>query len=261
MKRIETILFLLGCVLFVGLVWNIGVGELWRQLTSLGWGIIPFLLAEGLAEAIHTVGWRHCLPKNLKSVPLLYLFRVRLAGYAINYFTPTAALGGELTKVSLLTEKGPMTEATSGVLIGKVCFAVAHLLFVALGTVVIVRSVHLSTMEWVSLLASGLLVGAGILTFFLLQKYGKLGALYSLVGGEKPGRTAVEKSRLGPYGGGWRIVQCILSRPSRGHGAGDGLAFDRVFHRNYTLTRGFFCTRSIHPLPSRPGRRYYLFGF
>ncbi len=177
MKRIETILFLLGCALFVGLVWNIGVGELWRQLASLGWGIIPFLVAEGLAEAIHTVGWRQCLPKNLKSVSLFYLFRVRLAGYAINYFTPTAALGGELTKVSLLTEKGSMTEATSGVLIGKVCFAMAHLLFVALGTVVVVRSVHLSVMEWVSLLVSGLLVGAGILTFFLLQKHGKLGAL------------------------------------------------------------------------------------
>lgn len=177
MKRIETILFLLGCALFVGLVWHIGPTELWRQLTSLGWGIIPFILAEGLAEAIHTVAWRHCLPRNLKSVSLIYLFRVRLAGYAINYFTPTAALGGELTKVSLLTEKGPVTEATSGVLIGKVCFALAHLLFVALGTIVIVRSVHFTTMEWVSLLVSGLLVAAGILTFFLLQKYGKLGGL------------------------------------------------------------------------------------
>src|SRR5689334_10025131 len=99
MKRIETILFVLGCVLFTGLVWSIGVGELWRQLTSLGWRIFPFILAEGLGEALHTVAWRHCLPKNLKSVPLFFLFRVRLAGYAINYFTPTAALGGELTKV------------------------------------------------------------------------------------------------------------------------------------------------------------------
>jgi hypothetical protein len=177
MKRLETILFLLGCALFVGLVWSIGPGELWRQLTSLGWGIIPFILAEGLAEAIHTVAWRHCLPKNLKAVPLPFLFRVRLAGYAINYFTPTAALGGELTKVSLLTEKGSMTEATSGVLIGKVCFAMAHLLFVALGTLVILRSVHFSTVEWVSLFVSGLLVASGILTFFLLQKYGKLGGL------------------------------------------------------------------------------------
>jgi len=177
MKRIETVLFVLGCALFAGLMWSIGVGELWRQLTSLGWGIIPFILIEGLAEGIHTIAWRHCLPKHLKSVSLLFLFRVRLAGYAINYFTPTAALGGELTKASLLTEKGTATEATSGVLIGKVCFALAHILFVALGTVVIVRSVHLSAWEWISLLVSGLLVATGIVIFLLLQKYGKIGGL------------------------------------------------------------------------------------
>jgi len=149
MKRIETILFILGCVLFLALMWNLGVGELWRQWTSLGWGIVPFIVAEGVSELIHTVAWRHCLSKNLRSVPLFYLFRVRLSGYAINYFTPTAAMGGELTKVSLLTAKGEMTEAASGVLIGKVCFAGAHILFVALGTVVIARTVHLSALVWV----------------------------------------------------------------------------------------------------------------
>ena len=92
-KRIETILFLLGCALFVGLVRSVGVHELWTELRSLGWWIIPFILAEGAAEAIHTIAWRYCLPGNLRRVSLFYLFRVRLAGYAINYFTPTAALG------------------------------------------------------------------------------------------------------------------------------------------------------------------------
>ena len=190
MKRIETVLFLLGCALFVGLVWSVGPGELWRQLTLLGWGIFPFILAEGASEVIHTVGWRHCLSGNLRRLPLFFLFRVRMAGYAINYFTPTAALGGEFTKVSLLSAKGQMTEAASGVLIGKVCFAVAHLAFVAIGMLFIVRSVHFSTLEWVPLLFSALLVTAGIATFFLLQKYGKLGAFL---------RWLVEKNIGGPW--------------------------------------------------------------
>ena len=82
-KRIETILFLLGCALFVGLVRSVGVHELWQELRSLGWWIIPFILAEGTAEAIHTVAWRYCLPGNLRRVSLFYLFRVRLAGYAL----------------------------------------------------------------------------------------------------------------------------------------------------------------------------------
>jgi hypothetical protein len=169
-------------------------GELWRQLTSLGWGMVPFIIAEGLAEAIHTVAWRYCLPKNLQSIPLFFLIRVRLAGYGVNYFTPTAALGGEVTKVSLLAAKGEVTEATSGVLIGKVCFAGAHILFVALGFVVIARSAHLSLLEWVPLLLSGLLVASGILIFFLLQKYGKIGALIRWLAAKNPGGPPLKKA-------------------------------------------------------------------
>ena len=194
MKRIETILFILGCVLFLALMWNLGVGELWRQWTSLGWGIVPFIVAEGVSELIHTVAWRHCLSKNLRSVPLFYLFRVRLSGYAINYFTPTAAMGGELTKVSLLTAKGEMTEAASGVLIGKVCFAGAHILFVALGTVVIARTVHLSALVWVPLLLSGLLVASGILIFLLLQKYGKIGGFIRWLAAKKVGGQSLKRA-------------------------------------------------------------------
>lgn len=194
MKRIETILFLLGCALFVGLVWSIGPAELWRQLTLLKWGIIPFILAEGASEAIHTVGWRYCLSGSLRRLPLFFLFRVRMAGYAINYYTPTAALGGEFTKVSLLSSKGQMTEATSGVLIGKVCFAVAHLLFVAFGMLIVVRYVHLSALQWVPLLVSALFVTSGIATFFLLQKYGKLGAFLRWLVGKNIGGAPLRKA-------------------------------------------------------------------
>jgi uncharacterized membrane protein YbhN (UPF0104 family) len=195
-KRIETILFLLGCALFVGLVRSVGVHELWKELRSLGWWIIPFILAEGMAEAIHTVAWRYCLPRNLRRVSLVYLFRVRLAGYAINYYTPTAALGGEITKVSLLAAKGRMTDATSGVLIGKVCFAVAHLLFVALGIVVVLRSIHFSALEWAPLLFGALLLAAGITVFFLLQKFGKLGALVRWLAAKNVGGQPLKKAAL-----------------------------------------------------------------
>jgi len=177
MKRLDTILFALGCALFVALVWHIGARELCHELVSLGWGLVPFIVAEGLAEFIHTVGWRHCFTGRARSVPLLLLFRIRLAGYAINYLTPTAALGGEVTKASLLSSRYDASQAASGVLIGKVCFACAHLLFVALGSIAIVRHVHLTTLEWLSLLSSAGLVAVGILSFLLLQKYGKLGGL------------------------------------------------------------------------------------
>ncbi len=177
MKWINAVLLLLGCTLFAGLVWGIGAKELWHELNSLGWGLIPFMAGEGIAEMIHTLGWRHCLAGPARSLSWFQLFRIRMAGYAINYLTPTAALGGEVTKTTLLARTCGVSQAATGVLIGKVCFAFAHLVFVAIGTLVIVRTVHLPKPVWVSLFMSGMLVAGGVFVFLLLQKYGKLGAL------------------------------------------------------------------------------------
>jgi uncharacterized protein (TIRG00374 family) len=176
MKVLNAILLTLGSALLAVLLWRIGPKELWRELSSLGWGLIPFMLCEGISEMIHTFGWRRCFNGELRNVSWSFLFRVRMAGYAINYLTPTASLGGEVTKTTLLASKGRVSQAASGVLIGKVCFSVAHLLFVALGTLLIVRTVRLEKVVWVSLLLSALLVACGIFIFFLLQMRGKLGA-------------------------------------------------------------------------------------
>jgi uncharacterized membrane protein YbhN (UPF0104 family) len=177
MKKLQTILFALGLGFLVWLVMKIGPRELWRELAVLGWGLIPLMLGEGVAEMIHTLGWRECLSGPLRSLPWWKLFRIRMAGYAINYLTPTAALGGEVTKGTLLAthQRGP--EAASGVMIGKLCFALAHLLFVVLGGGLVLWRVPMPKALWLAMFLSSAVLGAGMFAFLLLQKYGKLGAL------------------------------------------------------------------------------------
>jgi uncharacterized protein (TIRG00374 family) len=194
MKRLHTILLGLGFALLVFLLWKVGRRELWRQVASLGWGILPLMLGEGVAEFIHTAGWRHCLSGRHRSLSLVSLFRIRLAGYAINYLTPTAALGGEVTKGALLSAHGRGPDAASGVLIGKLCFAAAHLLFVVLGALLLFPRVHFSGTFLKALLLCGMVVGAGILIFLFLQQQGKLGALVRWLAARKSGSSALQKA-------------------------------------------------------------------
>jgi hypothetical protein len=194
MKRINLVLLIVGFALFAGLVWSIGPGELWHELESLGWGLIPFAAGEGVAEMIHTVGWRHCLSGRARTLPWFQLYRIRMSGYAINYLTPTAALGGELSKTTLLAFECDASQAASGVVVGKVCFACAHLLFVGLGSIFVMRSVQLAPSVWISLFASGLLVACGILGFLFLQKYGKLGGLARWLASRHIGGRLLEKA-------------------------------------------------------------------
>lgn len=193
MRKLNVILFLVGLVFLVCLVGKLGAGELWHGLGLLGWGLFPFILGEGVSEMIHTVGWRYCLVEPYRSLSWWRLFQIRLAGYAINYLTPTAALGGEATKINLLAAHHPGPQAFSGVLLEKCCFAFAQVLFVVMGSVFLVGRVHLTGPLWFSMLFSVVVVTTGIMIFFLLQKHGKLGGLLRWLAVNRPDNAALQK--------------------------------------------------------------------
>lgn len=177
MKKLNTALLCLGLAFLAYLVWTVGPGELSQQVRALGWGVIPLILIEGLGNLAHAVGWRYCINGPASRVPLLRLFRMSLAGWAINYLTPSASLGGEVTKATLLaaTHKGP--EAVSSVLLDKLTAAIGHLLLAILGSVFLLWRLSLPPRLWAAMaVASGLLTG-GIAAFLLLQKQGELGGL------------------------------------------------------------------------------------
>jgi len=193
MKKLHAILFVSG-LLFLGfLLWRTGIRELGRQLALLGWGLVPIILAEGVAEFFHAVSWRHCLSGPHRSLPLSRLFRIHMAGYAINYLTPTASLGGDVAKGALLAGHYRGPEAVSGVVIGKLSFAVSHLLFVVLGSIVVLRHIALPPVLWTLLLAGSALLAAGTVAFLLIQKHGKLGSLVRWLAARNVGHKTLRK--------------------------------------------------------------------
>lgn len=190
MKKFHTVCVLLGFGLLAFLIQQIGFQELWRQMGLLGWGLVPLVLIEIVADALHTVGWRHCLPWTLRSLSFSRLFRIRLAGYAINYLTPTATLGGEITKGTLLSMNRTATGAFQGVVVGKLAYSIAQLLFVSLGSIITLWRVSLPRGVWPAMLMGSALLAAGVFGFLIAQKCGKLGAVL---------RWLSERRRLGRH--------------------------------------------------------------
>jgi hypothetical protein len=177
MKKFHAAAILLGSFLLILLTWKIGPGELWQGLSLLGWGLVPFVLLEGVVDIFHTLGWRCCLSPPHRSLPFSRLFSIRLAGSSINYFTPTASLGGEVIKGALLSlnHRGP--EAATGVIIGKLAYALSQLIFVVLGSAFILWKIKLPPAGSAAMVLGSGVVGAGIVGFLILQKRGKLGAV------------------------------------------------------------------------------------
>ena len=177
MKKLHAVLLVLGAAFLVYLVWKTNLARLRMELISLGWGLIPIILCEGLAELIHTVAWRYCMSGPQRFLPLLHLFRIRMAGYAITYLTPTGPVAGEVTKGALLATNHKGTHTVSGLLIERFCLGFAHLLLVIGGGVFILRRIKLPPALWTWMVISSVLLGGGMIVFLLLQMHGKLGAI------------------------------------------------------------------------------------
>jgi uncharacterized membrane protein YbhN (UPF0104 family) len=98
-----------------------------------------------------------------------------MAGYSINYLTPTASVGGEISRASLLAADRNGVTAVRSVLLDKLTTAIAHLFLALCGAVLLLWHVKLPPRLWVTMAAVTALVGGGLIVFLLLQKHGKLG--------------------------------------------------------------------------------------
>ena len=175
MKKLNTALLALGLVFLVYLAWTVGPEELWLQVSALGWGVIPLILSEGGQNLAHTLGWQHCIDGGAPRVPLLRLFRMAMAGYAINYLTPSASVGGDVSRAALLASSRSGPQAVSSVLLDKLMTAFAHLLLAALGSVFLLWKVRLPIQLWVAMAVTTGLLSAGMGIFLWMQKEGKMG--------------------------------------------------------------------------------------
>ncbi len=195
MKKFHVISILLGTVLLIFLIWKIGIDALRRDICLLGWGVVFFILMKGIVDIFHTIGWRYCLSQPHRSFSFFRLLSINLAGNSINYVTPTADIGGEVIKGTFLSlnHRGP--EAATGVIIGKLSYALSQFLFVILGSILILWKIHLPAAGSAAMLMGSTLIGAGIIGFLIVQKHGKLGVVVRWlvshnVGGEILQKTA-----------------------------------------------------------------------
>jgi uncharacterized protein (TIRG00374 family) len=192
-KKFHLFVILCGCLLIALLIHRIGPGQLWNELKLLGWALVPLILIEGVADIFHTQAWRQCLSDAHRTLPFFRIFCIRMAGYSINYLTPTAGMGGEVAKGVLLASDNTGSESATGIIIDKLSYALAQLLFVVGGTLVTLPGMRMDRVIWVAMLSGTMLLGAGMFIFLAMQKYGKLGAFLRWFVNHRLGGRRLEK--------------------------------------------------------------------
>ncbi len=181
MKKMHCLFLTVGVLLFVLLLHKTGVRVVVKNIQTIGWmGITSIVILTILTHIANTRAWWFTFAEKRQSIGLQHLFRVRLAGEAINYLTP-AAMGGEFLKALLLKKKVPLTDGLATVTIAKLSQAVALGVFIIGGLTIVVPWLNLSP-----ILKDGLVLVilggiAALSLFFVVQCLGLFAGLLKVL--------------------------------------------------------------------------------
>jgi len=195
-RWLHAALLVLGGTLFAWLVTSVGPEALWRDAARLGWGVVAIIAVEGLGDFIHTCAWRLCFHREHRP-GALRLWGPHLAGASINYVTPTATLGGEVVRGTLVPRNVPAAEVTSSLAINKLTSALGDTLVALVGVGVLLFFAPVPHHWRLAALAGAVLLVAGVGGFVHVQRKGRLAGLLGrnrglarLLGEERAARLA-----------------------------------------------------------------------
>ena len=141
----QKVLVALGTLGLGILVWRIDVNAVRSALLQLGWGMALILGQEIAAHLLNALGWRFAFAReDAGSFPLGELVRLRVAGDAINYLTPTATIGGEVARAAMLSDARGRDIRAVSVIVAKSTQTLAQTIFITAGLVLVAN-------EWVAL--------------------------------------------------------------------------------------------------------------
>ena len=192
MKNLKFLYLLIGLGLLALVLAHTDLGQLWDQTVLVGWGIGVILAIYLAAFILDSISWQLALLSlNFDLSNTYKIWKIRMVGEAVNNTTPLATMGGEPVKAVLLKKHFSMgyREGTASLIIAKTTNLLALVVFLVAGFGFMIATEALPSSY--NLVAGAGLVAftAGILLFFLVQRY----KISSLAG------TWIARTRLGRF--------------------------------------------------------------
>jgi glycosyltransferase 2 family protein len=177
----ERVCLIGGFMLLVMLWRELGMTTIVANLRLVGWGIVPIVLQECLAYLANTLGWVAAFARPRPPIRLPQLLAARIAGDAVNYVAPTAALGGELVRARLLRGQAAGTSIVASVAIAKLSQTLGQIAFIIVGLAMSLHDTPLPPTLRLELMGGLAALSAFAGALVLVQRRGMLTPLLRLV--------------------------------------------------------------------------------
>ncbi|MCP4251818.1 MAG: flippase-like domain-containing protein [Candidatus Scalindua sp.] len=179
-KRLKIIFLIVGCAIFLVLIYKVGPSTIYHQLIVLKWRVLLLLLPFSLVFILNTLGWKYAFTNS--KVSFKDLFLIRIAGESLNGILPSANFAGEPMKAYFLKEHNvPMVEGMTSVVISKAILIISQIVFVMIGVAFLLFKLNISGSRLISSIAI-ILLGIPIIIFIVFaQRQGLFAFLLKLL--------------------------------------------------------------------------------
>lgn len=133
-QKLKVISLVAGLAGLAVLIHNVGATTILSQIAALGGMAVP-IFAVGVGwNLLYTIAWQIFLRDHGGHIPFWALFRIKLAGEAVNTVTPANFLGGDPVRIYLLKKYYRWTAGTASVVVDRTLHAMASTLAIIIGT-------------------------------------------------------------------------------------------------------------------------------
>jgi uncharacterized membrane protein YbhN (UPF0104 family) len=132
-KWAKSLLAVVGVLLLFFLVWRIGFGAIWENISRFGLWFLAILALGAGWLFLQACAWSIVQNAFFQRVPLLALYRVKIIGDALNILIPSASVGGEAARAFLLRKAVPLKQGIPCIVFDKTIEFAASTVFMAVG--------------------------------------------------------------------------------------------------------------------------------
>lgn len=180
-KYSKYFLFLLGLGVFLGLIHDFGIRNILNNLSRTGWWLIPVIGVWAVVYLLNTLSFWVILGKERSSVGFMNSLFITISGFAINYITPFASVGGEPFRIVKLRNFIGTPAAVSKVVLCKMVQLFSHFILWILTILIMLLILPLSMNSRLALAILFFLILAFCQLFLSSHRNGIIRYVYSAV--------------------------------------------------------------------------------
>lgn len=170
-RKYKIILLFIGIAIFTYLVLDFGINNILTNFHKTGWYFIPVVGVWAFVYLFNAFAWRLILGNSEQKIAFTKIISITISGFAINYITPSIAIGGEPYRIAELKNVLGTSKAVSVTLLYTMIHILSSFVFWMLIILLALVLLTLTTATKITMII--VLIAFSLVVYFFITRHKK----------------------------------------------------------------------------------------